>query len=78
VGAELVRIIRQISQARERLAAIERELATLLKSEIARLKNDVEEAQKKGRDLLAELAKSVRTQIDDAEKEYKKLSEERR
>lgn len=76
IGAELIRIIRQIRQAKDGLAVIERELATLLNSEIAQLKRDVEAAQRKGRDLLAELAKSVQKQIEVAEKEYKVLSQE--
>jgi uncharacterized coiled-coil DUF342 family protein len=70
IGAELIRMIRQISQAKERVAAIQRELDTLLKSEIAQLKRDSEEAQQKGRDLLAELATSLRGKIQIVEKEY--------
>ncbi len=70
IGAELIRIIRQISLARERVAAIERELASLRQSEIALLKKQAEEREQEGRDLLAELEKSVRGQIDAARKEY--------
>ena len=62
-GAELIRLIRQISQARDRIAAIERELAVLRQSEIARLAQDEEDAKLEGRDLLAELADSVRVRI---------------
>ncbi len=75
-GAALVRIIRQISHAKERIAAIGRELETLLKSEIAQLKREVDEAQQKGCDMLAELAASVRAKIQVAEKEYSLLSQE--
>ena len=70
IGAELIRIIRQISQARERLANIERELSTLRQSELARLEQDVKAAADQGRDLLAELAADVRKKIQLAEKEY--------
>jgi hypothetical protein len=73
VGAELIRIIRQISQARDRVASIEQELATLRQSEIALLAQDEEEAKRKGRDLLAELASSVRERIRLAEQEYECL-----
>ena len=76
IGAELVRIIRQISLARERVAAIERELATLRQSEIALLKKQAEEIEQEGRDLLAELATSVREKIELAKKEYEALAKE--
>jgi len=74
VGAELIRTIRQISQARERLAAIERELATLRQSENALLKKQAEEKEQVGRDLLAELAASVKEQIERAKSEYDALA----
>jgi hypothetical protein len=76
VGAELIRIIRQISMARERVAAIERELATLRQSEIALLKKQAEESEKEGRDLLAELATAVREKIELARKEYEVLAKQ--
>jgi hypothetical protein len=74
IGAELIRVIRQISQARERVAAIERELTALRKSEIALLKKQAEESEEAGRDLLAELAAAVREQIERAKKEYEALA----
>ena len=70
VGAELVRIIRQIHQARKNIAAIENELSSLRASEIAQLKQDVEKAEKEGRDLLAELEASVQVRIADAKKKH--------
>jgi predicted secreted protein len=76
VGAELIRIIRQISQARERVASIERELATLRQSEIAQLAQDDEKAKQEGRDLLAELAADVRERIQLAMQEHGVLVEE--
>ena len=63
IGAELIRIIRQISLAKSRVAAIEQELVALRQSEIALLKKQAEEKEQEGRDLLAELATSVREQI---------------
>jgi DnaJ-class molecular chaperone len=76
IGAELIRIIRQIHQAKKNIAAIEQELAPLRASEIARLRQDVETAQQQGRDLLAELAVTVREQVVRARKEYEALAEE--
>jgi hypothetical protein len=73
IGAELIRIIRQISQAKERIAAIERELAALRQSEIALLKKRAEETAREGRDLLVELANAVREKILTARKEYESL-----
>ncbi len=69
IGAELIRIIRQISDARTRVAAIEQELATLSQSEIAMLKKQAEELEHEGRDLPAEPATAVRARIDLARKE---------
>ena len=70
VGAELVRIIRQIHQAKKNIAAIEQELESLRASEIAQLREDVEKAEREGRDLLAELAASVQARIADEKKKY--------
>jgi uncharacterized coiled-coil DUF342 family protein len=74
IGAELIRVIRQISQARERVAAIEQELAALRQSEIALLKKQAEEREQEGRDLLAELATAVREEIERTKKEYEALA----
>jgi hypothetical protein len=76
IGAELIRIIRQISQARNRLSAIQQELATLGQSEIALLKKQAEESEQAGRDLLAELATDVREQIERTKKEYEALAKQ--
>jgi hypothetical protein len=76
VGAELVRIIRQIHQARKNIAAIDQELESLRASEIAQLRQDVEKAEKEERDLLAELAVSVQARIADEKKRYDGLAME--
>jgi len=76
IGAELIRIIRQISLAKERVAAIERELAALREGEIALLKKQAEEKEQEGRDLLAELATAVREKIEVARREYEALVQE--
>jgi septal ring factor EnvC (AmiA/AmiB activator) len=74
IGAELIRIIRQISQAKERVAAIEQELAALRQSEIALLRRRAEEREQEGRDLLAELATAVREEIERTKREYEALA----
>ena len=76
VGAELVRIIRQIHQAKKNIAAIELELGKLRASEIAQLRQDVEKSEQDGRDLLAELATNVRERIADARKRHEWLEVE--
>lgn len=76
IGAELIRIIRQISQAKGRVFDIEQELATLRQSEIALLKKQAEESEQAGRDLLAELATTVREQIERTKKEYEALAKQ--
>jgi hypothetical protein len=76
VGAELIRIIRQIHQARKNIAAIENELSSLRTSEIAQLKQDAEAAQQEGRDLLTELAADVHERIADAKKKHENLAVE--
>jgi predicted nucleic acid-binding Zn-ribbon protein len=76
VGAELVRIIRQIHQARKNIAAIENELSSLRASEIAQLKQDAEAAQQQGRDLFDELAVDVRERLANIKKKHETLSAE--
>ena len=76
IGAELIRIIRQISMAKARLAAIEKELVTLRQSEIAKLKKQSEVRVEAGGDLLAELATTVREQIERAKAEYESLAKD--
>ncbi|HEY4878907.1 MAG TPA: J domain-containing protein [Candidatus Acidoferrales bacterium] len=65
-GAELVRVIRGISQARGRLAEIEAELQELLRSDLYQLKARVDEAQQHGRDVLKEMIEKVEDQIAQA------------
>jgi hypothetical protein len=76
IAAELIRVIRQISLARERVTAIDQELAALRQSEIALLQKQAEESEREGRDLLAELAAAVRKQIEIAQEEHNKLAGE--
>jgi chromosome segregation ATPase len=76
IGAELIRIIRQIHQAKKNIAVIEQELTTLRASEVARLMHDAEVAENEGRDLLAELAASLRKQIAGVKRKHETLAME--
>jgi DNA repair exonuclease SbcCD ATPase subunit len=76
IGADLIRVLRQLKQIRDRIAAIEQELSKLRTSEIAQLRQDVDKAEKEGRDLLAELAASVLARIADEKKKHDGLTVE--
>jgi hypothetical protein len=67
-GAELIRVIRRISQARGRLAEIEAELQELLRSDLYQLKSRLDEAQRHGRDVLKEMVDKVEEQIAQAKR----------
>lgn len=67
VGAELIRIIRRIAQAEERLREIRKEFDALEETDLYELKLKVEEAEIKNRDLLAEMATQIREQIAEAQ-----------
>jgi len=67
-GAELIRVIRRISQARGRLAEIEAELQELLRSDLYQLKVRLDEAQSHGRDVLKEMVQKVEDQIAHAKR----------
>ncbi|MBS1800231.1 MAG: hypothetical protein JSS95_10430 [Acidobacteria bacterium] len=64
--AELLRIARQIRHAERDIANLDAERHTLLASEIAHLYLDAEAAAREHRELLTELAASLREQIADA------------
>ena len=66
-GVTLLRLARQIQHAERDIAALEGELQTLLGSEIGQLYTGAEAAQQDDRDLLAELAASLRERIADAQ-----------
>jgi hypothetical protein len=65
-AAELLRITRQIRHAERDMARLDAERHTLLASEIAQLHLDAEAAALEHRDLLAELAASLKEQVADA------------
>lgn len=70
VAADLVRILRQLKQVRTRLAQIEEEIANLGESDIAILQAKADDAGKKGRDLLAEMAANVQGRINSARQHF--------
>ncbi len=63
IGAELIRLIRQIAQVEERIEVIDAEIIRLQESELAILKAKIEQAEMVGHDLLAEMAEDLRAQI---------------
>lgn len=66
VGAELIRVIRKISQVEGRLLTLNTTIIQLQLSALYRLKAEVEEAEAEWRDLLAEMALRLDQQIADA------------
>lgn len=62
-GAELVRVIRKISQMNHRLREIESELQTLLGSDLYLLKVQADDAQEQNRDFIGEIAEKTRERI---------------
>jgi hypothetical protein len=76
-GAELIRIIRKIAQAEERLRSIQAEIIELKSSDLYQLKGKVEEAEGEGRDLLVELVSQMKRQITEARKRLAVISPKR-
>ncbi|HEV2708858.1 MAG TPA: hypothetical protein VGU67_01485 [Edaphobacter sp.] len=72
-AAELLRITRQISHAQRDIALLDAEQHTLLSSDIAHLHRDAEAAAREHRDLLTELAASLREQIGDAQHRFDRI-----
>jgi hypothetical protein len=62
-GAELVRVIRKIAQVEGRLLAIDQERERLERSELGRLLHQVAEARQAERDLLAQMAQRLDSEI---------------
>ena len=64
VAADLVRVIRQIRQVQKRLVQIELEIASLIDSDIAKLRAKADAARAEGRELLTEMAENVRRRVE--------------
>jgi hypothetical protein len=69
-AAEILRIKRQMQHAERDIAALDSEHQILLASEIGQLYLDAEAAAVEHRDLLTELASSLRQQITDARRRF--------
>jgi chromosome segregation ATPase len=78
IGAELIRVIRQIHQARKNITTLEEELDRLSSSELSQLKKDTDIAQMEGTDLLAQLAAALEGKIAQRRKEHETLVREAR
>jgi len=77
IGADLVRIIRKISQARGRLEVIETKIAQLKETDLFKLRDKVREAEREAHDLLAEMVAKLEMQIADARKRLVELNAKR-
>jgi hypothetical protein len=67
-AAELVRVIRRISQARQRIEDVESEMQELSRSDLYQLRSRLVDAEKIGRDVLKEMVEKVEAQIAEAKK----------
>ena len=77
IAAQLVRVIREIKQARKRLETIKSEIEELTRSELHRLKMQIQEAAARGQDLLADMAAQLDARITDAWTRLKQVSKAR-
>ena len=76
VAAELVRMIRQLAQVRERLRIIETAIERLRSSTLYKLNEQVERAEAEGKDLLAEMALRLDRQTAEAKERLAGLVQE--
>jgi DNA repair exonuclease SbcCD ATPase subunit len=70
IGADLIRVLRQLKQIRDRIAAIELEIVSLSETDLAQLKAKADLATVEGRDLLEEMASSVQLRITVVRQEF--------
>ena len=63
IGSRIVKAVRRNAQLRRRLGEIQHEIDDLRKSDIFQLKQNTEEAEAKGDDPLADLARQLRQEI---------------
>ena len=72
VGADLIRVLRQLKQVRNRIAALEIEIRSLSETDIAKLKAKADFSASEGRDLLTEMAASVQVRVNMARQAFDK------
>jgi hypothetical protein len=68
-AANLLRVVRQITQVNSRLSQIDLEIGKLTSSDIGKLKSRSDAAFAAGEDLLAEMAEDLRTRIEIAQRD---------
>jgi hypothetical protein len=76
VGADLVRVLRQLRQIRDRIAAIELEIVGLAETDLAKLKAKAALSAAQGLDLFAEMAASVQGRINVIRQQFDSESDE--
>ncbi|MEG3440285.1 J domain-containing protein [Pannus brasiliensis CCIBt3594] len=73
IAAELIRVIRKISQCRQRLSEIEKEILLLEETDLYQLRNRIISARELGQDLLADMARHLDEQISEAQQRLNEL-----
>lgn len=73
IAAELIRVIRKISQCRQRLSEIEKEIQLLEETDLYQLRDRVFSARELGQDLLADMARHLDEQISEAQQRLNEL-----
>jgi predicted nucleic acid-binding protein len=76
IVAELIRVIRRLSQVRTRLVEIEKAIEALRQTDIFVLFKQHEESKSRGEDLLAALVSQASREVSDAKRTLKKLKKE--
>ncbi|MGB8098160.1 MAG: J domain-containing protein [Terracidiphilus sp.] len=76
VGADLIRVLRQLRQIRDRFAAIELAIAGLAETDLAKLKAKEALSAAQGLDLFAEMAASVQGRINVIRQQFDSESNE--
>ena len=74
MGARLVKTIRKIAQVRQRLGLIKVEIERLQNSEMFKLKERIDIAEKEGRDVLAEMVSEIEEKIESTKAKVRKLA----
>jgi hypothetical protein len=75
IGADLIRVLRQLKQIRNRIVAIELEIVNISDTDLAKLKAKADRATAEGKDLLEEMAASVEARVNILRREVDAASE---